>query len=350
MGKGKQSNREIKETYDPTARNPLYSGADKCDYWELQNLSQHFHPSAALFAQNVLDKEQIKYTGDPLSDFTLPRFLDRFVFRNPKKNPEKNRPTTVLGKRNIYKPAGIKALAPDSKDFVNRDEVNVPSDEMFIYKYFQEKIQRKGVKTDEDEVASVTSEEFNDFMNDFGSRSKDFDDEDMDFAGGLGEAANDGDNDASDEEDDDLEDTQPNDSESEPEGLEGEDENAEMDIDNDEDEFDEEGFGEDSDEEESLSTLKTSKPKKAKMKFGKFNPNDLSSILADAEEFSHLIEENDDGGTSSSLATKDKASKKQLKWEKNNDDFMKSKKWKNVKKDKFNKKGKPYKKSQRSKK
>ena len=363
--KGKQINREIKETYDPTARNPLYSGADKCDYWELQNLSQHFHPSAALFAQNILDKEQIKYTGDPLSDFTLPRFLDRFVFRNPKKNPEKNKPTTVLGKRNIYKPAGIKALAPDSKDFVNRDEVNVPSDEMFIYKYFQEKIQRKGVKTDEDEVASVTSEEFNDFMNDFGSRSKDFDDEDMDFAGGLGEAANDGDNDASDEEDDDLEDTQPNDSESEPEGLEGEDddnfkdlssndededENAEMDIDNDEDEFDEEGFGEDSDEEESLTTLKTSKPKKAKMKFGKFNPNDLSSILADAEEFSHLIEENDDGGTSSSLATKDKASKKQLKWEKNNDDFMKSKKWKNVKKDKFNKKGKPYKKSQKSKK
>merc|ERR1712029_1072299 len=171
-------------------------------------------------------------------------------------------------------------------------------------KYFQEKIQRKGVKTDEDEVASVTSEEFNNFMNDFGSRSKDFDDED-------------------------LEDTQPNDSESEPEGLEGEDddnfkdlssndedENAEMDIDNYEDEFDEEGFGEDSDEEESLTTLKTSKPKKAKMKFGKFNPNDLSSILADAEEFSHLIEENDDGGISSSLATKDKASKKQLKWEK----------------------------------
>merc|ERR1712029_1066129 len=97
-------------------------------------------------------------------------------------------------------------------------------------KYFQEKIQRKGVKTDEDEVASVTSEEFNNFMNNFGSRSKDFDDEDMDFAGGLGEAANDGENDASDEEDNDLEDTQPNDSESEPEGLEGEDDDNFKDL------------------------------------------------------------------------------------------------------------------------
>merc|ERR1711868_143093 len=109
------------------------------------------------------------------------------------------------------------------------------------------------------------------------------------------------------------------------------------------------GFGEES-EEEDQTTVKAPKPKKTKMKFGKFNPNDLSSILADAEEFSHLIEENDDGGTSSSLATKDKASKKQLKWEKNNDDFMKSKKWKNVKKDKFHKGNNPHKKSQKSKK
>merc|ERR1712029_897172 len=272
--KGKQSNREIKETYDPTARNPLYSGADKCDYWELQNLSQHFHPSAALFAQNILDKEQIKYTGDPLSDFTLPRFLDRFVFKNPKKNPEKNKPTTVLGKRNIYKPAGIKAVAPDSKDFINRDIGSIPSDELFIYKYFQEKIQRKGVKTDDD-VASVTSEEFNDFLDNLGGKGNDFDDgDDLDFAGGLGEENDAEEEKADDDDDDGEEDVNNDDSDEEPTGLDGEDDSNFKDLsssdeekddnneidevafggdDNEDDDLDEEGFGgsdDDDDEDE----------------------------------------------------------------------------------------------------
>ena len=56
-------------------------------------------------------------------DLTIPKFLHRyedqdsfltdcrlmevlfvrFVFRNPKKDPGKNKPTTVLGKRNVYR-------------------------------------------------------------------------------------------------------------------------------------------------------------------------------------------------------------------------------------------------------
>ena len=68
------------------------------------------------------------------------------------------------------------------------------------------------------------------------------------------------------------------------------------------------------------------------MKFGKFNVNDLSSILADAEEFSHLIEENEDGGTSASVGNKDKASKRQLSWERGNEDFMRGQNWKQKKK------------------
>ena len=355
------SSHEVKTAYDPTCRNPLYSGADKCDYWELRNLGHHFHPSAALFAQNVQDSEQIKYTGDPLSDFTLPRFLDRFVFRNPKKNPEKNKPTTVFGKRNIYKPAGIKAIAPDSKDFLNRDSANVPNDELFIYKYFQEKLQRKGGKVDDD-VASVTSEEFNEFLDNYGGRSKDFDDEDMDFAGGLGDEKGESDTEMAEDEDESTE-LPMNDSDSDEESpkLDGEDEgnfkdlssgdedgkesNDELDeeafggdsMDMDEgDDLDEEGFDGGSDEEDAGIKFKKQKKTK-KMKFAKFDPNDLSSILADAEEFSHLIEENDDSGTSSSMANRDKAGKKQLSWEKNNDNFMKGQSWKKKK----NKSSKP---------
>lgn len=37
--------------------------------------------------------EFILYTGDPLQDFTLIRFLDRFVFRNPKQTKGKRKQT-----------------------------------------------------------------------------------------------------------------------------------------------------------------------------------------------------------------------------------------------------------------
>merc|ERR1719468_1032816 len=343
--KGTSVNREEKQDYDPNCRNPIYSGAEKCDYWELQSLSQHFHPSASLFANNILENDPIKYTGDPLSDFTLPRFLDRFVFRNPKKNPEKNKPSTILGKRNIYKPAGIKAIAPDSKEFLNRDAANVPTDELFIYKYFHGKLERKGAKTEDDAGSVVTSEEFNDFLDNMGGRSTDFDDEDdLDFAGGLGEENVEEEAPEDDDEEQDVN-MEASDDEDEPMGLDGEDDDNFKELSSgDEDgadsdqEFDEEGFGEDDFDEEGFgepaeNKLNMKKSKKVKTKFAKFDPNDLSSILADAEEFSHLIEDNDDddAGTSSSVATKDKAGKKQLSWEKNNHDFMKGKSWKNKK-------------------
>merc|ERR1712130_710080 len=184
---GSSSAHAERSCYDPTARNPLYCGAGRTALWELERLSNHFHPSAALFASNLLAGQSISYSGDPLGDFTLARFLDRFVFRNPKQNPEKNKPLTVLGKRNIYRPSGIKAVAPDSVDFRNRDLENVPKDEVFLYKYFNEKVERKGEKVEDDNV-SVTSEEFNDYLDKMsGGRQADFDDEDIDFAGGLEE-------------------------------------------------------------------------------------------------------------------------------------------------------------------
>merc|ERR1711936_1258256 len=58
------------------------------------------------------------------------------------------------------------------------------------------------------------------------------------------------------------------------------------------------------------------KGKQKKQKFPKFDPNNLDSILADAEQFSHLIEENDDdAGLASRVSNSDKAGKKQLAWE-----------------------------------
>jgi len=352
-----------KTGYLPQERNPMFCGAETSCLWELESLAEHFHPSVALFARNLLDNEKIKYGGDPLHDFTIPRFLDRFVFRNPKKDPGKNKPTTVLGKRNVYRPKGIKAIAPDSKDFINRDVSSVPQDEMFLYKYFKEKAERLGVKEDED-AESVTSEEFNNFLDKFSERQKDFDDEDVDFAGGVEEKEVGGDDEDEEESggDDDDEDMDVGEGDegledSEPEGLEGDDDEdgpefenlADMgsgsesdDGDGDdidmmagEEEFDEEGFGEGDDEmeeeavQEAAKTVvaKAAKGKKKK-KLAKFDPNDLGSLLADAEEFAHLIDENEDSGGTDAVANRDNASKKQLKWETNRENFMKGKNWK----------------------
>ena len=53
-------------SYDPQHRNPTYAGANKTNHWELSLMTQHFHPSVELFAQTILDGQDIKYTGDPL--------------------------------------------------------------------------------------------------------------------------------------------------------------------------------------------------------------------------------------------------------------------------------------------
>lgn len=73
------------DKYDSLARNPLYCHADKCIETELVALANHYHPSVAVFANHLLNSESIIYKGDPMADFSLQKFLDRFVFRNPKK-------------------------------------------------------------------------------------------------------------------------------------------------------------------------------------------------------------------------------------------------------------------------
>ncbi|KFO85758.1 CCAAT/enhancer-binding protein zeta, partial [Buceros rhinoceros silvestris] len=42
-------------SYDPMHRSPLYCGAESTSLWELKKLSEHFHPSVALFAKTILE-------------------------------------------------------------------------------------------------------------------------------------------------------------------------------------------------------------------------------------------------------------------------------------------------------
>ena len=58
------------------------------------------------------------------------RFLDRFVFRNPKKDVKIN--SKVFNKRNTYRSKGVRALAPDSNEYLSKDIGQIPIDERYV--------------------------------------------------------------------------------------------------------------------------------------------------------------------------------------------------------------------------
>lgn len=84
------------DTYDLTARNPLFSNPQKSTgFWELHFLVRHHHPSVSLFAETLVNGKFVEYDGDVLNDFSTKNFLDRFVSRNPKKVALSNSQTNV---------------------------------------------------------------------------------------------------------------------------------------------------------------------------------------------------------------------------------------------------------------
>ncbi|CAD5223382.1 unnamed protein product [Bursaphelenchus okinawaensis] len=174
--------------YDPFARNPLFAHADKTVDTELYALSQHYHPSVAVFAQRIMDGLKVQYKGNALIDFTLIRFLDRFAFKNPKIK------TAEDGKYRGYVPSGIKRMNIASKEYANMQEREIPQDEKFLHRFATIKLNRKTLKPEKkddesedefDDVASVNSEEFEGILERFepGEKNDIFD---IDFGQAFG--------------------------------------------------------------------------------------------------------------------------------------------------------------------
>lgn len=311
--------------YDPYLRNPQYCGAHFTSLWELLLLQAHYHPSVAVFAEKIITGELVSYSGDPLQDFTLIRFLDRFVYKNPKKDVEKMNPTAfTLGSRAYYTPDGARGIAVNSDDFIKLEGDKVPEDQKFFHSYFTKfKTQIKKREKDDDED-SVDDDEFDAYLNKIsgaGSDESDID-EDIDFSAGTsgtpkgsGEDAMESDEDlgASDEEEPVFE------------GYSDASEDDDLGSDKEDMDFDEEdvAFSDDDDDDEFDGGFATAK-NKGKSKFqkkGKKESDSLDSMFASADDFAHLLEENaeDDAGlptaTSRELANKDHAHAKQLNWE-----------------------------------
>lgn len=327
-------------TYDPFSRNPLFCGAENTSFWELKKLSEHFHPSVALFARTILQGDYIQYSGDPLQDFTLMRFLDRFVYRNPKPHKGKeNTDSVVMQPKRKQFMKDSHSLAVNSKEFLAKEESQIPVDQVFFYRYYKKVAVIKGKQkrnADEESIEDVDDEEFERMIDTFEDDNcftpgKD----DLDFAGnvkkkkkGAKGEPEDEDSEESDDDLDNLDDDEVSIGSMNDEFTEAdEDGGTFMDVLDDEELNDEVG---------SKVSSKKSKRKGANdfdfaasfqgpRKKKKRNLSD-SNLFVSAEEFGHLLDENmgskfDSIGVNA-MANKDNASVKQLRWEAERDDWL----------------------------
>ncbi|KAJ3031251.1 UNVERIFIED_CONTAM: hypothetical protein HDU68_005590 [Siphonaria sp. JEL0065] len=168
-----------KPKYDGRKRNPLYCGAELSSLWELSVYANHFHPTVALYAQTLLSGSPITIPAtatayDPLQNHTLARFLDRFVFKNPKKVASAYRGSSLMQARPpgmqggafdedgvsvgnliagarkrgvIVEEEGEDKVAMDDEPvnsavWLNRKRENIPVDELFFYDFFADKKHR----------------------------------------------------------------------------------------------------------------------------------------------------------------------------------------------------------------
>uniref|UniRef100_A0A8C5QQE6 CCAAT/enhancer-binding protein zeta n=1 Tax=Leptobrachium leishanense TaxID=445787 RepID=A0A8C5QQE6_9ANUR len=291
-------------TYDPLNRNPLFCGADSTSLWELKLLSHHFHPSVALFAKTILEGNAVQYTGDPLQDFTLMRFLDRFVYRNPK--PQKaveNRGYLMHQRKKLY--MNNQRQLVNSDQFLAKEESEVPVDEVFFHRFFKRASKEKQkFKRDEDEdsIEDVDDDEFEEVIDAFEGDSL-YSAADLDFAGNVNPINKD--TKKTKEEDDSSSDWE----------MDAEDEEVSLGSMCEED-FEEESGGVFMDPSDNDKRPE----KKAKKRPLKDNDDDM---FATAEEFGDLLDENSgskfDNIGLNAMANKDNASVKQLKWEADRD-------------------------------
>ena len=168
-----------RKEYQVNARDPLFANPDKG--WEMQFLTQHFHPSVCLFASSIKEspEDKLEYDGDPLQDFSLKHFIDRFVHRTPKKLDKKDvlvaKQASLFGRQSRIKRRTSNRAAYESlsqKEVIHLNEDNIPVEERFIYKFLQSRDfkipgKKDNGSEDEDEIQSVSSNEFEDILDKF---------------------------------------------------------------------------------------------------------------------------------------------------------------------------------------
>jgi len=87
---GKKGKIDVDESgvmYDFNKRDPHFTQADNFLMHEIMVFTKHYHPTVQKWSKHILEyfnKQTIEYDGDPIIDFSLINFLDKFMTKNPK--------------------------------------------------------------------------------------------------------------------------------------------------------------------------------------------------------------------------------------------------------------------------
>ncbi|GMF20772.1 unnamed protein product [Phytophthora fragariaefolia] len=305
--------------YDASKRNPLFAGAETSCAWEIQMLAHHYHPSVQSFTRQLLDNKDagIQYAGDPLVDFTMHAFFEKFVNKKPRhKVADASGNQGAKAKNWTFAPINTEAV-------LQENEANVDASDQFFYKFFKERAsrdsenpgrRRKKSKNDRDadafsdmEDGDADDEEIDAYAQELAEgimENGNHDDEDPDMAGwsdsdGEEEPTLEGEDEdeVMEEAAADQDETGRSDSEEEPK-LEGEEmEEAEaVAASDDEEDDDEDGFdfsvmdGMDDDDDvlqEELDALETKRKKQTPPKAG----DKRKSMFASADDYDQIVKE-----------------------------------------------------------
>lgn len=158
-----------KEHYDPRKRDPRFANAEKSSLWEIEYFIRHFHPTVDLYADALLDGKRVPKPD--LGLYTLGHFLDRFVYKKPKKNL----PTRG---QSIMQPLGgphtgdllvkastiseLREIPANTEEWISRKIDSIRPEDRFFYEYFSAKQEREQSSKFDKEVAKEADEDFHD--------------------------------------------------------------------------------------------------------------------------------------------------------------------------------------------
>jgi ribosome biogenesis protein MAK21 len=138
------SNADGLGSFDASKREPCAAFDGKAidlseNLWELCLLIHHFHPSVSKFTSQ--SQGNISYAGDPLKDFALAPFLDKFAFRNPKALKDKRDGMVAAGRK-----TGLQKIIRLPMNDPSLLDADVPAEERFFQQFFAERAKRDEIK------------------------------------------------------------------------------------------------------------------------------------------------------------------------------------------------------------
>lgn len=135
-----------------------------------------------------ITEKPINFYGDPLVDFSISYFLERFVFKNPKKT-DSSKPVHILQKNRFYKAFGSRGQSVHQLT-----DTNCTEDERFIFDFLNKKRERKTNLSIKNDSKEIDDDEFDAYLDSLGPKDKksdadDSEDEECDFLADYKESA-----------------------------------------------------------------------------------------------------------------------------------------------------------------